>query len=160
MKRRSATRTPPLSQPEHAFFTDRDLGKQFPKILRQADIEVRAYFEEFPTDDAVEDPQWILRATELGLIGITNDWNLRKERDAQRMIVLCSARIFIMRTRDLTHPQSAEIFVQARVKVERLLRKHDGPFIARVWRKPTKSGYVPSAKIWKKGAEIYPEGVL
>lgn len=42
---------------DYVFFTDRDLGKQFPEILRKAGIHVKSHGDHF-ADDA-KDEDWL-----------------------------------------------------------------------------------------------------
>jgi hypothetical protein len=39
------------------FFTDRDLGKQFPAILTAAGLSVERHIDHF--DDRTPDPEWL-----------------------------------------------------------------------------------------------------
>ena len=57
------------------FFTDRDLGKQFPGILRSAGLTVERHLDHFAPDEA--DEAWLKVIGERGWIALTHDARIR-----------------------------------------------------------------------------------
>lgn len=57
------------------FFTDRDLGQQFPNILRAAGLTVVRHSDLFPQD--ASDEQWLERVGADGWIAVTHDRRIR-----------------------------------------------------------------------------------
>lgn len=70
-KRRSSTK--PL--PEHTFFTDRDLGRQFPTLLRDAGISVEQHDDHFPP--LTPDVEWLRVIGERGWIALSYNRDIR-----------------------------------------------------------------------------------
>ena len=57
------------------YFTDRDLGKAFPRIMRAADLSVVAHDDVF--DEHTSDEVWLKYVGENGLIGVTHNKNIK-----------------------------------------------------------------------------------
>ena len=53
------------------LFTDRDLGKKFPEILRDADLTVERHADHFAPDCA--DEIWLAEVGKRGWIAVTHD---------------------------------------------------------------------------------------
>ncbi len=115
------------------FFTDRDLGKQFPSILSAAGLTVERHKDYF-ADDA-SDEEWLEAIGEKGWIAISHNLRIRympNERDAvvrhrvSLLIVIGKAPL----------PQLAQAFVKTYPRIERFLAEHTPPFIAKVYRPP------------------------
>ena len=60
------------------FFTDRDLGKDFPRILREADLTVERHDDHFRSD--TPDEEWLTEVGRRGWIAITHDKRIRYNR--------------------------------------------------------------------------------
>lgn len=120
---------------EHTFFTDRDLGKRFPALLREAGFRVEAHAEHFPEAsgaDSTSDEDWLPLVGRRGWVLLTHDKAMRyrsRERDA---ILEHGVRAFmLMGTRTLQ--EHAENFLRCTHLVERALRGHQDPFIAKLY---------------------------
>jgi PIN like domain len=126
------------------FFTDRDLGKRFPEILREAGLTVQGHGNHFESD--TPDEVWLAAVGARGWIGLTHDRHIRykpNERDAVMrhgvpLLVVVGAAPF---------PELAHNFVVTLPRVRRFLVRNRPPFIAKVYR-PTpargkRSGSVP-----------------
>jgi len=119
---------------EHTFFSDRDLGKRFPELLRTAgfDVEIHAeHFSEAAAADSVPDTTWLPVVGRNGWVLLTHDRAMRytsRERDA---IMEHGVRAFMLIG---THkaPEHAENFVRSWHLIERFLRQHRDPFIAKL----------------------------
>ena len=63
------------AQHECVFFTDRDLGKQFPDILREAGVDIERHIDHF-ADDAI-DEEWLTVIGKRGWYVLTHDRRIR-----------------------------------------------------------------------------------
>jgi len=71
------------ARPDVVYFTDRDLGKRFPEILRSAGLAVEGHGDHFAPDTA--DEVWLEAVGSRGWIALTHDRRIRykpNERDA------------------------------------------------------------------------------
>ena len=74
--------TPPV------FFTDRDLGKRFPEILRAAGLTVERHADHFAHDCPDED--WLQSVGRRGWIAITHDSRIRyKPNELAGAMITC-----------------------------------------------------------------------
>ena len=113
------------------YFTDRDLGKRFPEILRAGGLTVERHGDHFAHD--TPDDAWLEEVGNRGWIALTHDRRIRykpNERDAVirhgvPLLVVVGAAPF----QDL-----AEAFVTTLPRVEEFLAGHKPPFIAKVYR--------------------------
>lgn len=113
------------------YFTDRDLGKQFPEILKSGGLTVERHADHFAHD--TPDEVWLETVGKRGWIALTHDRRIRykpNERDAVvrhgvALLVIVGAAPFA----DL-----ARAFVANVPTVERFLARHQPPFIAKVHR--------------------------
>jgi hypothetical protein len=113
------------------YFTDRDLGKRFPEILRSAGLTVERHADHFADD--TPDHVWLESVGKQGWIALTHDQRIRykpNERDAVMrhrvaLLVIVGAAPF---------PDLARAFVTSRAVIENFLRRHRPPFIAKVYR--------------------------
>jgi hypothetical protein len=119
---------------EHTFFTDRDLGKRFPELLRDAGFQVEAHAERFSeaaAADSVPDTAWLPLVGRHGWVLLTHDRAMRytsRERDA---IMKHGVRAFMLiGTRQAQ--EHAENFIRSWHLVERALRRQRSPFIAKL----------------------------
>jgi hypothetical protein len=65
------------------YFTDRDLGKRFPEILRASGLNVERHADHFPPE--TPDEVWLEEVGKRGWIALTHDQRIRykpNERDA------------------------------------------------------------------------------
>jgi hypothetical protein len=113
------------------FFTDRDLGKQFPKILRAGGLVVERHADHFAPD--TPDDIWLREVGHRGWIALTHDQRIRykpNERDAVirhgvALLVIVGAASF---------PDLAHAFLTTLPRIEQFLRRHSVPFIGKVYR--------------------------
>jgi PIN like domain len=146
LKRRSATK-PSRSQPEPTFFTDRDLGKLVPRLLRESGLLVERYSDHFQESN-VTDQEWLAFAAQRGWVALSHDKNIRRDPVAVDTIMTEGGRLFIIRG-VLTGAEKAEIVLDALGSVRRLIGEHqDEAFIGVIRRAVVKAGMVhPEAKI-------------
>jgi hypothetical protein len=113
------------------YFTDRDLGKRFPEILRSAGLTVERHDDHFAPDAA--DEVWLEIVGTRGWIALTHDRRIRykpNERDAVirhgvALLVIIGAAPF---------PELARAFVGSLPRIEHFLDRHKSPFIAKFYR--------------------------
>lgn len=143
-KRRSAT---PEQPEEPTFFTDRDLGKLIPSLLRSGGLSIRAYHEQFPSPET-PDPTWIEFVGKQRWIAITHDRTIRYTSEAVDALMEAGTKTFVLIGKH-AHPKLAESFLRALPQIKRLIKKHDEPFIAKVYTvNPDTSKAKPTARIW------------
>lgn len=113
------------------FFTDRDLGKRFPLILRTAGIAVEAHHDHFAPD--AEDDEWIPTVAARGWVALTHNHRIRYTPNEIRSVFDHGLALLVVAghstTTDLAHN-----FVRTLPRVERFLDRHVPPYIAKVYR--------------------------
>ena len=140
MKKPSDTK-PSHSPPELTFFTDRDLGKIVPRILRENGLTVERYCDHFQEKN-VSDVEWITYAARNRWIGISHDNNIRRDPITVNAIMKESGRLFIVRG-VLTGREKAQLVLGALKSISHIVAKHqDEAFIAVVKRETTTGGVV------------------
>lgn len=113
------------------FFTDRDLGKQFPARLREAGLHVERHADHFAPD--TPDTEWLASIGQRGWVAITHDERIRykpNERDA----VMRHGVSMLLVVGNAPFPHLAEHFVHTLPRIETFLAAHQPPFIAKVHR--------------------------
>jgi hypothetical protein len=113
------------------YFTDRDLGKRFPEILRSSGLKVERHSDHFPPD--TPDAVWLEVVGKRGWIAVTHDHRIRykpNERDA----VLRHGVGLLVVVGAAPSPDLARAFVATLPRIERFLAEHRRPFIAKVYR--------------------------
>ena len=132
------------------YFTDRDLGKRFPEILRSAGLTVERHADHFAADTA--DEVWLEQVGRRGWIALTHDRRIRykpNERDA----VMRHGVALLVIVGAAPYPDLARAFVTTLPRIERFLGSHRPPFIAKVHRpspaEPGRSGTAPGrVELW------------
>ena len=113
------------------YFTDRDLGKRFPEVLKAAGLTVERHADHFTED--TPDETWLETVGRRGWIALTHDRRIRykpNDRDAVTrhgvaLLVIVGAAPF---------PELARAFVATLPAIERFLSRNKPPFIAKVYR--------------------------
>ena len=112
------------------FFTDRDLGKQFPRILAEAGIAVERHGDLF--QPAGSDEEWLEHCGTKGRIAVSHNSRIRyvpNEREAvKRFKVPLLVLVGKGTTADLAHN-----FVRTLPRIEAFLEERSPPFIGRVY---------------------------
>jgi len=136
------------------FFTDRDLGLQFPRILREAGLSVERHRDHFAHDCA--DDVWLGGVGARGWVALTHDARIRYKPNELAAIVRHEVALLVI----VGHAPYAELarnFVNTLKQVKAFLETHRAPVIGKVYRpapaelarNPTASGTV---ELW------YPKG--
>jgi hypothetical protein len=163
LKRPSGTKLSPKRH-EPTFFTDRDLGKIFPRILRESGLSVERYADHF-AEKNVPDEEWIAFAARNHWVAISHDRNIRSDPVAIRSAMENGARLFIVRGKQLTSPDKAELFVGALTGIYKVLEEQRSSFVAGVRRHSAQGGTLrPDVTVyltydgWTRGKSMDPEG--
>lgn len=113
------------------FFTDRNLGKQFPAILTAAGLQVERHQDLFPPEGS--DEQWLEYCGTRGRMAITHDQRIRHKINEREAVMIHGVALLIV-IGTAPYPQLAEHFVKTLPKIEKFLDNHRPPFIAKVYR--------------------------
>jgi hypothetical protein len=95
----------------NTFFTDRDLGRQFPKILSSAGILVQLHDDLFgPT---TPDAEWLGKVGERGWFVLTHDQRIRYKPNERDAVMNAGVGMFVL-VGQAPHRELAENFVATR----------------------------------------------
>jgi hypothetical protein len=120
------------------FFTDRDLGKQFPDSLRAAGCRVERHAEHFaPT---ASDESWLAHVGRTGWCAVTHDARIRYKPNELAAVERHRVRLLVV-VGKAPLPQLAIHFVKTLPRIHAFLKRHEPPFIAKLYR-PTPSALV------------------
>lgn len=158
MKRRSDTSyQTPL---DLTFFTDRDLGKLFPRILRENGWVVVRYVDHYG-ERPVPDDEWIIFASNKGFVALSHDRNIRSDPVAIKAVMENGGRLFVVRGKNLTAPDKAELVLASLEGIHRVLQEQEDAFIAVIRRKSMKQGVIrPDVQVrltlsdWRRGKKL------
>lgn len=113
------------------FFTDRNLGKQFPNILIDAGLSVERHIDLFP--DTAKDEEWLTEIGRRGWYAITHDQKIRYKPNEKAAVFIAGVGLFIVIGK-VPFPQLAENFIATLPKIKRFVDQHPRPFIAKIYR--------------------------
>jgi hypothetical protein len=113
------------------FFTDRDLGKQFPGILSAAGLKVERFVDHFPDD--CPDQVWLREIGKRGWVAITHDGRIRYKPNELAAVVENRVALLVVIGK-VPFPELARTFVGTRAQIEAFLAEHKPPFIAKIHR--------------------------
>lgn len=113
------------------YFTDRDLGKQFPRILAEAGIEVERHGELFEPDGS--DEQWLEHCGTNGRIAISHNSRIRYVPNELAAVKRFKVPLLIL-VGQATTAELAHNFVRTLHQIEAMLDGRSPPFIAKVYR--------------------------
>lgn len=132
MKRPSDTNSSP---PEPVFFADRNLGRYiFPEQVRSQGVRLEVHDDHFPPDE--QDAGWIKEVGKRGWTVLTADQRIRRVSLETEALMAAGVRAFIFVGKTDVRV-FAKAFLRARRRIERLLGKEEGPFIAKIYRNGT-----------------------
>ena len=115
------------------FFVDRSLGKHvIPDRLRSEGMRVEVHDNHLQPDAPDED--WITLVGRMGWVALTKDKNIRYRTAEIASIRKNAARIMVIRARDATGPEIAEILVKGRHRIARFVENTPAPFVAAIYR--------------------------
>jgi hypothetical protein len=125
-----------------AYFTDRDLGKQFPDILAAAGLTVERHRDLFPPDGP--DEQWLEHCGRNSRIGITHNERIRYTPNELAAVVQHRVALLVV-VGKVPLSQLAENFVNTLSKIEQFVEAHQPPYIAKVYR-PSPSAFAQNSR--------------
>lgn len=113
------------------WFTDRDLGKQFPRILAEAGLPVERHGDLFePTGS---DEQWLEHCGTMGRVAITHNSRIRYVPNELAAVKHFNVRLIVV-VGQAPNAELAHNFVRTLRRVDALLDAHAPPVILKVYR--------------------------
>ncbi len=113
------------------FFTDRDLGVQFPGILRDAGLTVERHRDHFSHD--CDDETWLREVAAMGWVALTHDSRIRYKPNELVAIVEHKATLLVV-VGQARYAELARQFVNTLPRVLEFLNAHRPPVIGKVYR--------------------------
>lgn len=117
------------------YFTDRDLGKQFPRILQDAGLTLERHADLFAPDGS--DEQWLAHCGRLGRVAITHNSRIRYVPNELAAVRDFKVLLLVVVGQAPT-AELAQNFVRTLHRIEAFLDAQTAPMIAKVYR-PTPS---------------------
>lgn len=114
----------------NVFFTDRNLGKQFPAALRAAGLSVERHSDIFPPSGS--DEQWLEYCGKSMRVAITHDRRIRYRPNELAAVVEHRVALFIV-IGAVPFPILARNFVATFEKVGSFISRNSPPYIAKVY---------------------------
>ncbi len=125
------------------FFTDRNLGKQFPAILKEAGLSVELHDDHFAPNTS--DVDWLRKVGTRGWIVLTHDRRIGYKPNEREAVMACGVALLVI-VGKAPFPELAAGFVATAPRIGRFVQKHSPPYIAKVYRaSPTKLRRNPRA---------------
>lgn len=125
------------------YFTDRDLGLQFPKILQEGGFAIERHRDHFPP--GATDEQWLAFVGAKAWVALTHNSRIRYTPNEKDAVISNGVRLLVI-IGQAPYPDLAKSFVATRLRIEAFLQKHEPPFIAKVYRaSPPELAKNPSA---------------
>jgi hypothetical protein len=147
-RKRSSTSTP--GPPEPVFFIDADLSDRvFLQILTDAGIRIERHDDHFRP--GTDDLEWLLRAGAEGWVVVSHNKKIRQTSAQTERLMEAGVRALMLIGDAYPNPpgqksaftrELAENFVRTLPLTLRFLRRHEGPWIAKLYR-PSEPGNRP-----------------
>ena len=116
---------------EPILFLDRNLGKHIiADRLRSAGMKVEVHDNHLPPDAPDED--WLALVGRMGWVALTKDKNIRYRTAELESIRRNAARIIVIRAKNATGSDIAELLVKGRRRIARVAVKTAAPFVAAI----------------------------
>jgi len=113
------------------YFTDRDLGKKFPEILRAAGLSVERHADHFQHD--TPDEVWLREIGKKGWVAVTHDGRIRYKPNEKIAVVENNVALLVV-VGHAPFPELATAFVATEPKIRNFIAAHKPPYIAKVYR--------------------------
>lgn len=113
------------------FFSDRDLGHQFPAILRSAGLRVERHADHFAHD--CPDDEWLAEVARRGWVALTHDGRIRYKPNELAAVVQHKASLLVV-IGDAPYAELARSFVKTLPRVLAFLDEHRAPVIGKIYR--------------------------
>lgn len=117
----------------YVFFTDRDLGKRFPKALAEAGILVEPHHSHFTHD--TPDDKWLAAIGKRGWFALTHNKRIRYTPNEIAAVRTHGVGLFVLVGR-APLAELAESFIVSQDAVERFIDANRRPFVAKIHRAP------------------------
>jgi predicted nuclease of predicted toxin-antitoxin system len=115
------------------YFVDRSLGDRIvAEALRAHGLTVHVHRDHFPPD--AKDEDWLREVGRRRWVVLTKDKMLRYRETEIAALLAAKVRAFVLTSGNLRADEMAEAFRKALPRMESLLSKVKGPFVARVTR--------------------------
>ncbi|MBE0548821.1 MAG: hypothetical protein IH627_14490 [Rubrivivax sp.] len=115
------------------YFTDRDLGKHFPRVLADAGIVVERHGDLFQPEGS--DEQWLEHCGTHGRIAISHNSRIRYVPNELEAVKRFKVPLLIL-VGQVTTAELAYNFVRTLPRIETFLDGRSPPFIGKVYRAP------------------------
>lgn len=112
------------------FFTDRDLGKQFPNLLSQAGLVVEKHADHFA--DIAKDEEWLTEIGRRGWYAITHDQRIRYKPNEKAAVMQAGVGLFVL-IGTAPFVELARNFIINFTKIEQFIKEYQWPFIAKIY---------------------------
>ena len=138
LKKRSGASSKP--QPEPTLFLDRNLGRHIIAArLRSEGMAFEVHDDHLPLDAPDED--WIALVGRKNWVAITKDKNVRYRTAELQAIRRHSARIVVIRMKNATGSDIAELLVKGRRRIARFAANTPPPFVGGIYGSGTVKAY-------------------
>lgn len=131
MRARRSVKKDPLETA--VFFIDRSVGKKsVAGPLREAGLTVELHDDHFPQD--AHDEEWLVEVGRRKWCVVTRDDRIRYRRLEAQAVHNAKVAMFVIVSKNLTGPQTAEVILKALGRIKRFISSHRRPFIAKIYR--------------------------
>lgn len=113
------------------YFTDRDLGKQFPRILADAGVVVERHGDLFQPEGS--DEEWLEHCGTKGRIAVSHNSRIRYVPNELEAVKRFKVPLLIL-VGQATTAELAHNFVRTLPRIETFLEGRSSPFIGKVYR--------------------------
>lgn len=113
------------------FFTDRDLGKQFPEILAAAGLKVERHADHFKPD--CPDDEWLEEVGKKGWVAVSHDSRIRYKPNELTAVVQHRVALLVLIGKAPLRTL-AENFIATAPRILTFLDTQPAPLIAKVYR--------------------------
>ena len=113
------------------FFTDRDLGLEFPTILRKAGLTVECHRDHFSHD--CPDDRWLATVAGSGWVALTHDSRIRYKPNELAAVVAHRLTLLVI-VGKAPFPLLARSFVATLASINAFVEAHAPPVIGKVYR--------------------------
>lgn len=135
MKKRSAAKTPKSPLESFTFLVEESLGKKLARSLTDQGLKAITHVANPDLPRGIDDEQWAKETGEAGWVTLSKDIETRYKPNEREAIVRYKARVIQFTRGNWTSDQMIAAFTEAKKRIERLLNKQQGPFIARINKK-------------------------
>ena len=118
------------------FFTDRDLGATFPRILSEKGLHIERHDDHFGNNTSDDD--WLSEVGRRGWFAISKDKRIRYRQNERDAAMRSGVGLFLV-VGKVSHSALAHNFAASISRIERFVENTSRPFIAKVYQASVKS---------------------